>query len=123
MALNTTLQRAHLTYAVSEAARTGVGLRVWLEARVASSVSGIATGRAIISSSSNGTSVSWGDGGLAGSGPWAATETWQELLDLYDLAAVYTGSAVEATILAEMRGLLVRVREAVDEFSGLRLCH
>ena len=76
-----------------------------------------------MSSSSNGTSVSWGDGNRGGGGPYAAVETWQELLDLYDTAASYTGSAVEATILAEMRGLLVRAREVVDEFSGVRQWH
>jgi hypothetical protein len=120
VALNTTLKRAALTFAVSEALRTATTLRAWLEARVASSFSGIATGRAIISTSSNGTSVSWSEGVQPGGGPWVTVETWQELLDLYDTAAVYTGSAVEATILAEMRGLLVRVRDTECDFSGVR---
>lgn len=120
MALNTTLKRAALTYAVSEAARTSVTLRSWLEARVASAFAGVASGKAVISTSSNGTSVSFSDGTTTGAGPFDSVETWQDLLDLYDQAATYCGSSVEATVLTEMRGLLVRVREWQFDFTQVR---
>ena len=74
----------------------------------------------VISTSSNGTSVSFSDGTTTGAGPFDSVETWQDLLDLYDQAATYSGSSVEATVLTEMRGLLVRVREWQCDFTQVR---
>jgi hypothetical protein len=119
VALNTTLQRAALTYAVATAAAASTALRTWLVAKVASSFSAVSGGKVLTSTSSNGTSVGFFVGSQIS--PFDAVETWQAILDLYDTAAIYKSSSVEATILTEMWALLVPHRECEESFSSVRL--